>query len=110
MGTVRTFDSGATRDTAEGKISYARHLSSSVVARYCVYMNANRFQGDGTVRDPDNWKKGIPVDEYMESMWRHFHDVWTVWENEDDEADIETMLCALKFNVDGMLHEVLKDG
>jgi hypothetical protein len=53
----------------------------------------------------------------MKSMWRHFFAVWKlhrglkvteVVRGETIVKDIETELCALRFNVDGMLHEILK--
>jgi hypothetical protein len=39
-------------------------------------------------------------------MWRHFFAVWQ--SHRGNSGDIETELCALRFNVDGMLHEILK--
>lgn len=102
----RTFSTGATRDTNEGKLDFRGFLSPSVIKRYAEYMHKNRIQSDGELRAGDNWKKGIPKDTYMESMWRHFFSVWDGFEN---GADIDEELCALLFNVCGMLHERLKD-
>lgn len=108
LGEIRTFSTGATRDTDQNKLDYDGFLSPSVIQRFAVYMHGNRIQSDGSLRASDNWKAGIPIDEYMKSMWRHFMEVWSIHQAQDDEADIETALCALKFNVDGMLHELLK--
>jgi hypothetical protein len=51
------------------------------------------------------------VEAYMKSMWRHFFDVWALHREHNHlavEGDIVLALCALKFNVDGMLHEYTK--
>jgi hypothetical protein len=69
-------------------------------------MNKNRVQSNGSVRDSDNWQKGIPTVAYMKSLWRHFMEVWTLhraWTN----GDLEEALCAVMFNAMGYLHELL---
>jgi hypothetical protein len=107
----RAFDTGATRDTDEGKLDFEGFLSPLVIKRYAEHMHAARKMPDGTMRASDNWQLGIPLDVYMKSMWRHFMAVWTSHRFTDEygiETDLETELCALRFNVDGMLHEILK--
>ncbi len=105
---IRTFESGATRNIDEGKIDPEAYLSPAVVNRYCQYMLAKATQADGSIRPGDNWQKGIPLDSYMKSMWRHFLSVWenhrTPWSVKHEQDD----LCALLFNVMGYLHEVLQ--
>jgi hypothetical protein len=112
---MREFSTGATRDTDNGKIDYDGFLSPLVIKRYGQYMNKNRIQADGKVRDSDNWQKGIPLPAYMKSLWRHFIDVWTYHRNEHDETfayssidELEEALCAVIFNASGYLHELLK--
>lgn len=102
---IRTFDTGATRDTDINKPDYEAFLSPLVIKRFGEYMNKHRKQSDGTMRDSDNWQHGIPIKEYMKSAWRHFLDIWTAHRNNqiDEEA-----LCALLFNIQGYLHEHLK--
>ena len=103
----RQFDTGAYRDTEEGKLDFEGFLSPSVLKRYAEYMHKNRTQSNGELRDSDNWQKGIPESVYMKSMWRHF---FSVWEGHRSNADcIQEDLCALLFNVMGMLHEDLQD-
>lgn len=106
-GTVREFSTGATRDTATNKLDFEGFLSPLVLRRFAEYMNKNRVQSDGSLRDSDNWQKGIPEDVYMKSMWRHFMSVWEGHRGISDNQ-IED-LCALMFNVQGMLHELLVD-
>jgi hypothetical protein len=101
---MRKFKTGATRDTDCGKLDYEGFLSPLVLERYAKYMNTHRIQADGQVRSSDNWQKGIPEDVYMKSMWRHFMDVWKA--HRDCEPN-EEALCAMMFNVMGMLHEQL---
>jgi hypothetical protein len=105
---TRAFDTGATRDTDENKLDFEGFLSPLVMERFAQHMHAARKMPDGTMRASDNWQLGIPLDVYMKSMWRHFFDVWKTHRGMEGATDIETELCALRFNVDGMLHEILK--
>lgn len=107
-GTIRVFPSGATRDTAEDKLDFEGFLCPRVLTAYAEYMHKNRAQSDGTLRDSDNWQKGIPQNAYMKSMFRHFMDVWKNHRGLETKEDEITNLCALLFNVSGMLHEKLK--
>lgn len=102
---MRTFDSGATRDGDEDKLDFEGFLSPLVLERFAEYMNRHRVQADGSLRDSDNWQKGIPMDAYMKSMWRHFMDVWM---GHRYNLPKEEALCALLFNAQGYLHELLK--
>ena len=119
MSKARYFDTGATRDTDEGKLDFEGFLSPVVLRRYAEYMHVHRFQSDGEVRPADNWTKGIPQEAYMKSMARHF---FAVWENQrvlvaspnwgqfqEDQEQVENDLCALLFNVMGLLYEHLRD-
>lgn len=106
---MRQFDSGATRDTDEGKLDYEGFLSPVVLERYAEYMDKHSIQADGKRRASDNWQKGIPRSAYMKSMWRHFFDVWKL-HRQGEQADSLTMeeaLCALLFNVMGYLRQEL---
>lgn len=107
---MRTFDNGATRDDDADKLDYEGFLSPLVIRRFALYMHQHRKQADGQMRASDNWQKGIPKEQYMKSMWRHFMDVWSMQRAVFDftEKEIEDSLCALLFNVMGMLHEELK--
>lgn len=110
---IRTFDTGATRDTDAGKYDYEGFLSPLVIERYAEYMHRHRKQSDGAIRDSDNWQKGMPREQYMKSMWRHFMDVWMLHRGnaaftDGKEIDIDEALCAVLFNVMGYLHEEMK--
>ncbi len=107
-GNIRQFDSGATRDTVTDKLDFDGFLCPLVLKRYAEYMNDNREQSDGKLRDSDNWQKGIPKEAYMKSMWRHFFAVWSGWRSKRKIVSEED-LCALMFNVMGMLHEIKKE-
>jgi hypothetical protein len=111
-GTLRTFDTGATRDTAEDKLDFEGFLSPLVLERYAEYMHENRKQSDGSLRDSDNWQKGIPMSQYIKSGWRHFKDWWRAHRGlplMDPKCNtMEKVLCGLIFNASGYLHEYLK--
>lgn len=107
---MREFETGATRDGDVNKFDYEGFLSPLVIERFGAYMHKHRQQADGKLRDSDNWQRGIPLDAYMKSAWRHFVEWWFGHRNGvDGHRDmIEEALCALMFNVMGYLHEVLK--
>jgi hypothetical protein len=110
---IRTFDTGATRDTAEGKSDHRGFLSPQVLQRFGEYMTKHRRQPDGTLRASDNWKKGIPQVEYLSSALRHLVDLWALMEpitpTVVEETVVQDLLCALLFNVQGLLFERLKN-
>ena len=105
---VRTFESGATRDDDDTKVDFPGFLSPLVIKRYGEYMLSHQRQSDGTLRASGNWKKGIPMDAYLSSAWRHLLDWWLLQEGHEGREDIEAALCALIFNASGALHELLK--
>lgn len=110
-GTLRTFETGATRDTAEDKHEPWLFTSAIVEKRFCEYMHKHRLQSDGELRDSDNWKKGIPLDAYTHSLSRHIQDLRLHLEgfgSQAREGSLEEVLCSVLFNVQGMLHEVIR--
>jgi hypothetical protein len=111
---MRQFDTGATRDTDEGKYDYEGFLHPIVLEAFAAYMHKHRLQADGQLRDSDNWQKGMPADAYMKSAFRHFMDWWASHRgfklgdpDLDDPPELEA-LCALMFNVQGYMFEILK--
>jgi hypothetical protein len=108
-GEIRKFTTGASRDTAEGKLDFEGFLSPKVLETFAIYMNKNRKMADGSLRDSDNWQKGIPRDVYMKSAWRHFFDMWKEHRGHSTADGMVAALCGLMFNVMGYLHELIKD-
>lgn len=101
---LRTFETGATRDKNTGKPDYRGFLSWRAIKRFGAYMHRHRIQSDGNLRDADNWKKGIPIPSYLESLVRHVVDMADAYEaGRLSEAD--ELACAVWFNVQGYLHE-----
>lgn len=108
---IRTFNSGATRDSEQGKLDYDGFLSPLVLRRFAEYMHEHRMQSNGELRDSDNWQKGIPLTAYMKSAWRHFVDWWGHHRAnylQVSNESIEDTLCAVIFNASGYLHELLR--
>ena len=132
VSAIRKFDTGATRDTEAGKNDYEGYLSPLALFAFGNYMTKHRRQPDGSLRDSDNWQKGISLSCYMKSLWRHLHDLWSLHRdyqvykervnNEEVthvqrdgpvhpgwvEVTVEDACCAIWFNVQGYLHEYLK--
>lgn len=108
LTTVRTFDTGANRDKDEGKLDFEGFLSPLVLEAFATYMNFNRSLADGSTRASDNWQKGIPVDVYVKSAWRHFFSAWRIHRGWGASETLVWALCGVLFNVQGWLHELLK--
>ncbi len=113
---MREFDTGATRDSEEGKNDYEGFYDPLVVEAFGNYMTKHRKQADGKLRDSDNWKKGIPQTAYIKSLLRHVLDVWAIHrgykridKKTGEEITMVEALCAILFNVQGYLYEVLKN-
>lgn len=111
---MRQFESGATRDRDDGKPDFEGYRSPLVMHRFGQYMTKHRVQADGKVRDSDNWQKGIPIPQYMKSLLRHVEELHLLFDgyadliNENEYRDVESVLCAILFNTQGYLHELLK--
>lgn len=112
---IRTFTTGATRDADGNKYDYEGFISPLVIEAYGEYMHGHRKQSDGTLRDSDNWQKGIPLTQYMKSLWRHFHQLWKlhrgytpVLDERGNEVTVKVACCGILFNTMGYLHEVLR--
>ena len=106
---MRTATTGATRDDNNGKFDYFKFFSVVALNAYVAYMYEKRTQPDGALRSADNWQKGMPRHWYSESAERHLLDVvyHTKGYPELAEEDLVTALCALLFNTQAYLHEVL---
>lgn len=109
MSETRTFASGASRNSDNGKYDYEGFLSPLVIERFGAYMHKHRHLEDGSLRDSDNWQKGIPKSAYMQSAWRHFLDWHLEHRGYSSREGLEDALCALIFNAQGYLHEILKE-
>lgn len=107
---MRTFPSGAIRDSDDEKLDPEGFLSPLAINRYCEYMHRHRRQADGGLRSSDNWQKGMPVDAYMKSLCRHLHDAHLCHRDCSAIArsSISDALCGVIFNAMGYLHELEK--
>ncbi len=106
---MREYDTGATRNNAEDKPNYEGFLSPLVIKEFGRYMHRHRHQADGVVRDGDNWQKGMPKDDYIDSLLRHVMDVWLHHRGypQQAEEDLKEALCAILFNAQGYLFTTL---
>ena len=80
---------------------------------YVDYIGRHRLQSDGNLRDWDNWKNGMPKDVYLDGLGRHFWATWLLFQgfpasDNHGSVTLEDSLCAIIFNAQGMLHELLK--
>lgn len=114
IAAIRTFETGATRDTDTNKHDYEGFLSPLFIELFGEYMTKHRIQSDGTIRDSDNWQKGIPLTQYMKSLWRHFFQLWKIHrgyrvkDEKGKDVPIQDALCGIAFNVMGYAHEWAK--
>jgi hypothetical protein len=106
---MRHFRTGATRDDLKDKYDYEGFFSPLVLQKRAEYMHKHRFQSDGKMRDSDNWQAGIPKDVYAKSLARHYMDFWLEHRGHKSRDGIIDALCAIMFNAEGYLYELLKD-
>lgn len=111
QGESRYFATGAYRDTNINKFQYFGFFSPVVMQRYAEYMHKHRIQSDGNMRASDNWKKGIDIPTYWDSLVRHQIDLWLIMDGREDLAreSIDDTLCAIMFNTMGILFERLRN-
>lgn len=97
---VREFSTGAIRDNDDTKEDYIETISWKAFKRYAQYMTGKKKKyGAG------NFKKGIPVESYEQSLLRH---VQKYIENKYEDGEVERdedHLSAIVFNVFGIMHE-----
>lgn len=113
---MTTYTTGATRNDHDEAIVPHLFNSALVDRRFATYMHEHRKQADGSLRPGDNWKNGIPRDDYMASIARHYLDLCEIHERNSDGiidrdygfVTMQDVLCALRFNINGMLYELIK--
>lgn len=103
MSQQTQFTTGAVRDSQEGKEDYIETISWSAFKRYAQYMTGKKKRyGQG------NFKKGIPIESYEQSMVRHLQKyLENKYEGGNCEKE-EDHLSAVLFNVFGIMHEELR--
>lgn len=111
---MRQWETGANRDDDTDKMDYEGFLSPVVLERFAQYMHAHRHLEDGSVRSAGNWQRGIPLEAYRSSLIRHVMQAWKLWRGfpvaeKGKPVDLEDALCAILFNTQGMLLEVMKE-
>lgn len=72
----RTAPTGANRNPDNGKFDYEGFSNPICEYSFAKYMHGHRLLEDGTMRDSDNWQKGLPNDWLIKSLHRHFMDLW----------------------------------
>lgn len=105
---MRAFETGATRNIDTSKLDFEAFYSPEIMEAYGTYMNFNRDLPNGGRRDGDNWQKGIPLDAYMKSGYRHFFEWWKHHRGHETKEGLIWALTGLLFNVQGYLHETIK--
>lgn len=107
-GTLRVSSTGATRDTSANKPEYHRYFNPKTFARFGQYMLEHQVDPRGNYRPGNNWQMGMPREWFVGSLLRHYVEVWERFENDTlDGKDGEDALCAIIFNAQGLLLELL---
>ncbi len=97
---MRKFTTGAVRDDDTSKEDYIETISWTALKHYGKYMTGKKKKyGAG------NFKKGIPIESYEQSLVRHLQKyLANKYENGTEEKD-EDHLSAMLFNIFGIIHE-----
>ena len=104
--TKRVFASGANRDLDTNKHDYEGFLSPLALEAFGEYMTKHRKLPDGTLRDSDNWQKGIPLASYMKSLLRHAVALWKIHRGYYEKDGVDEALGGIVFNAMGYWHEL----
>lgn len=111
---IKQFKSGATRNIDVNKFDYEAFVNPEALHAFGEYMHSHRKQRDGSLRDGDNWQKGIPFRTYVKSLVRHTIDLWRMDRGYDvvnpDTGQPHTkqeLCCAIVFNAFGYLKELI---
>lgn len=97
---TRKFESGAIRDMDTGKEDYIETISWTGFKRYAQYMTSKKSRyGAG------NFKKGIPITSYEQSLVRHLQKYLSNKYEDGAVEKNEDHLSAMLFNIFGIIHE-----
>jgi hypothetical protein len=77
------FNTGAVRDASKGK-----GIPSAIPVRALMKL-ARRFEDGAEKYTRDNWKQGIPLSRYVDSLYRH---LWAFMENDDTEDHLGAII------------------
>lgn len=101
------FSTGAVRDAMQGK------GTPSLIPIAALRAVSKRFEDGATKYGRNNWKKGIPLSRYVDSLYRH---LWQVMEGDQSEdhggAVIWNAMCLVQTKAwieEGKLPEELND-
>ena len=94
MPDKQQFETGAQRDTDEGKLRYDLIPPSSLARLAKRYTDGAGHYGD------HNWTKGIPSSRHLQSLMRHLEGVRAGDTSEDHAAAIAWNAFAIMFNED----------
>ena len=110
----RIFKTGANRNSDYGKFDYEGFNNPLVEYSFASYMHQHRKLEDGTLRDSDNWQKGIPREELIKSLIRHIQDVKLLYRGvevieDGKKISMEHAINGAKFNLNALMLDILKD-
>lgn len=107
------FEGAAKRSSPVGRPNYAGYNSAWVTKFFGAYMLKHQTCADGTKREAHNWKFGMPMARYVESLSRHYTDLSQLWDRmnlyegitPENIRDFEEAMGAVLFNINGLIHE-----
>jgi len=77
------FNTGAVRDASKGK-----GIPSAIPVRSLRKL-AKRFEDGAEKYNRDNWKQGIPLSRYVDSLYRH---LWAFMDGDDTEDHLGAVI------------------
>ena len=102
-GKMSQFDTGAVRDAMQNKGLPSQMPMSALRAA------ARRFEDGAEKYGRDNWKKGIPLSRYIDSIYRHLWDFMDADEAEDHLSAVIWNAMCLYETKDRIDEEVLPE-
>lgn len=77
------FNTGAVRDASKGK-----GIPSAIPTRALLKL-AKRFEDGAAKYERDNWKQGIPLSRYVDSLYRH---LWAYMDGDQTEDHLGAII------------------
>lgn len=88
-GQRQEFGTGAVRDVQQGKGRY------DLLPYHAIHRLAKHFENGAIKYGDDNWRQGIPLRRYLDSMLRHAFKVLAGFQDEDHIAAVIWNACCM---------------
>ena len=115
MKKIRTAKTGANRNPSDGKFQYSKFVNPLNEYSFAKYMHGKRLLPDGSLRNGDNWQKGLDKEWLMDSLTRHIKELelldlgFILVQYKDDEGEHTLVHTTTEEHLDWTYYAGFKD-